>query len=206
MIKFALRRNLIYPLQLLIYAIIRDIEIYLIKEFLNFQNSSIFTLLMFFGEFLGGLIFHLLQRRFLSKNKKENELEFLNIRFFRKEINFTFDDKAKIFVLIIFLSSFDFVQFLLSLEISKFQNLSVSLKRRLEGSQTIYTALFFYFLLREPHFKHQIFSLKIITICLLFIIITEIIFQEINIFLSYGQFFLVIFIMLLLQLFHAYCI
>ena len=60
MIKFALRRNLIYPLQMLIWATIREIDNNLINFFLKFSNSSIFTLFMFMGEFLGGLIFHLI--------------------------------------------------------------------------------------------------------------------------------------------------
>ena len=46
-----------------------------------------------------------------------------------------------------------------------------------------------------PLFKHQKFSLIIISFCLIIIIITEFIFQEFNIFLSYGQFILALFFM-----------
>ena len=84
MIKFALRKNLIYPLQMLIWGIFREIDIYLINIFLEFNNSSIFTLLMFIGEFIAGLIFHLIQKRFLSSNIKANQSELLKIGFIKK--------------------------------------------------------------------------------------------------------------------------
>ena len=92
---------------------------------------------------------------------------------------------------------------MLSLEIYKFDTLSNSLEIRFRGIFTIYTALFYYYLLKEPLFKHQIFSLIIIGSCLLVIIITEIIFQEINIFLTYSEFFFCFLIILFIQLLHA---
>ena len=205
MIKFALRKNLIYPLQMLIWATIREIDNYLINFLLKFSNSSIFTLFMFIGEFLAGLIFHLKQKKFLPKNIKRNQSEFFKIGLVKKkekEIN-TKDNKAKTIFLILCLPFFDFVQFLLSLEIYKFDALSNSLEIRFRGIFTIYTALFYYYFLKEPLIKHQIFSLIIIVICLLIIIITEIIFQEINIFLTYSEFFFCFIIILFIQLLHA---
>ena len=53
---------------------------------------------------------------------------------------------------------------------------------------TISSALFFYYLLKLDIFKHQFVSLLIIGICLIIIIICEFIFQDINIFLTYGEF------------------
>ena len=199
MIKLALRRNLIFPLQMLIFATLRELLSYLSSQFLEFNNSSIFTLLMFSGEFLGGLIFHLLQKRFLSQNKKRNELEFVNIRLVKGKENLAKDNKAKIIFIIFSLSFYDFEQSLLTIGIYKFTTLSITLEARFEGVFTIYIALFYHYLLKKPLLKHQKFSLKVIGICLLIIIITEIIFQEINIFLSYGQFFLTLLIILFIQ-------
>ena len=51
MIKIALRRNLIYPLQLLIWKVVRGVIIKIISKGFNFSNSFIFTPIMFFGEF-----------------------------------------------------------------------------------------------------------------------------------------------------------
>ena len=55
MIKFALRRNLIYPLQLLIFNVVRDTERDLLSIYFNFDFSLIFTPLMFIGEFLANI-------------------------------------------------------------------------------------------------------------------------------------------------------
>ena len=56
MIKIATRRNLIYPLQLLIYKVARDAEIILIEKLFDFKNSLIFTSIMFLEEIFAGLI------------------------------------------------------------------------------------------------------------------------------------------------------
>ena len=69
MIKFALRRNLIYPLQLLIFNVARDTETDLLSFFYNFDNPLIFTPLMFIGELLTGLIIYLYQKKIISKKK-----------------------------------------------------------------------------------------------------------------------------------------
>ena len=63
MIKFALRRNLIYPLQLLIFSSVRDIEKELLRHYYVFDYSLILTSLMFIGEILAGLIIYLYQKK-----------------------------------------------------------------------------------------------------------------------------------------------
>ena len=68
MIKLAARPNLKYPLQLLLYNELRNIEAILVYSLLKFGDSLVFTPLMFLGEFLSGLIIYL----FISKqNIKE---------------------------------------------------------------------------------------------------------------------------------------
>ena len=93
------------------------------------------------------------------------------------------------YFLIIISAFFDLIQFMLTTAIvPKFLNISGSLVSRLSSILTITDALFYYFVLRLDIFKHQFFSLIIIGICLIFVIITEFIFQEINIFLTYSDF------------------
>ena len=84
----------------------------------------------------------------------------------------------------------DFVQFVLSFNTPKYINISRSIGSRLGGFLTIFNALYYYFVLRFPILRHQFFSLCCIGICLIIIIITEFIFQEVNIFLSYLQLFM----------------
>ena len=71
MIKFALRRNLIYPLQLIIYNLVRKSETMLIGYLFNFSNSLFYTPLMFIGEFISGLLIYLYQKKFVKKKKRK---------------------------------------------------------------------------------------------------------------------------------------
>ena len=98
---------------------------------------------------------------------------------------------------------FDFIQFFLSISAQKFINVSRSISSRLRGLLIIFDALFYYFVLKLPKLRHQVFCLIIIGSCLLIVIVTEIIFQEINIFLSYERFFLVFILSFIGQFFNA---
>ena len=187
MIKFAIRRNLIYPFQLLLWDGLRDIDNALIYFYLSFDNSLIFTILMFLGEFFAGLILYLYQKKFLKNSKSRRSSNTLPYEFNKAKNSSTKDNKKKIYFLLITAALFDFVQFLLSLRIPQFIKISYSLEQRLRGTYTMNTALFYRYALRLPIFKHQFFSLILIGICVIFIIITEFIFQDINIFFSYSH-------------------
>ena len=203
MIKFAIRQNVKYPLQLLIWFILREIESDLVSRFLNF-NSIIYTPIMFLGEFLAGLIIYLYQKQYLSKDKTIKLSHFTSIQLNRvKSTKLMIDNKIKIAYLISFAAFCDYTQFVISLHISKFMNTSNSFEIRLFGLFTIYDALFYYYILKFPIFKHQYLSLFIIGFCLIILIISEFIFQEINIFLSYGQFFIYLFLIIIIHFISA---
>ena len=194
MIKFALRRNLIYPLQLTIYNLLRKFETILLKFLFNFNDSLLYTPLMFLGEFISGLIIYLYQNNFLKQKKSQDKYFLMK---FKKYIITSPDNKVKIYALIIFCAFFDWIQFMIwTVEIPFFINISESLVTRLSGITTIIDALFYFFILRLPIFRHHLFSLIIIGICLIIIIISEFFFQEINIFLPYSSFINVLFLIL----------
>ena len=197
MLKFALRRNLIYPLQYLIWTVLRDVESIVVGYFLEFESSSINVALMFMGEFLAGLIIYLYQKQFSLNNKKEKSGKLLTKEFTKTEPNFIKDGKIKIIFLLFSIGFYDFVQFILTRSMSTM--ISVSFERRLEGTFTIATAFFYYFVLRSPIFKHQFYSLVAIGICVLIVIITEFFFQEFNIFLTYGQFIIQLLLILFIE-------
>ena len=142
---------------------------------------------MFLGEFFAGLILYLYQKKFLKNSKSRRSSNTLPYEFNKAKNSSTKDNKKKIYFLLITATFFDFVQFLLSLRIPQFIKISYSLEQRLRGTYTMNTALFYRYALRLPIFKHQFFSLILIGICIIFIIIIEFIFQDINIFFSYGQ-------------------
>ena len=210
MIKFALRPNLIYPLQSLIFNVTRDIENILINTFLNDTISLIYTPLMFLGEFFSGLIIHLYQKQSLKKNKNKKKHQYTSkdlytAKYLVKSITkeyVSMDSTLKIMFLIFVAGFYDFVQFMISLYTPKFINISGSIGKRLNGFLTIFDALFYYYVLRLNIYKHEFFSLIVTGICLLLVISTEFIFQEINIFLSYGQF-IYVFLLIFIQQFCA---
>jgi len=193
MIKFALRPNLIYPLQLIIWNLLRKIETILISYLFNFSDSLIYTPLMFLGEFLSGLVIFLYQKKFLKKEEK-NPIKFFSITLIQTEGTMKYpDNNFKIFLLIFFVAFFDFIQFMIwTVNVPKFLYISGSIVSRLSGILTLSDALFYYYVLRLQIYKHQIFSLIIITIGLVIVIITEFFFQEINIFLTYSDFIIVL--------------
>ena len=189
MIKFALRRNLIYPLQFLIWNILRSTETYLISYFFDIGYLLIYTPLMFLGEILAGLIFYLYQSQFFfTKGIKLDPESNLTIEFLHSERSIEKEMGKKAIFLLLAPAFFDFVQFSLDSQMSKFINISGSLNQRIEGIFTINYALFNHYVLGLPILRHQFFSLIIIGICVTIIIIAEIIFQDINIFLTYGLF------------------
>ncbi len=198
MMKFALRNNLKYPLELLIFSFLRDLDNILIDYFFNF-DSLIYMSLMFLGEFFFGLIIYFHQKHFLNKNKGPKVNTYKSIILISNQENLAIDSKTKIIFLVFIAGFFDFVQFMISLYTPKFLYISGSLESRLGGFLTVFDALFYYYVLKLPIARHQYFSLIIIGICLILVIITEFIFQEINIFLSYGQFSMVFLLNFLLQ-------
>ena len=198
MIKFALRNNLKYPLELLIFNVIRDTESQLIDYFFNF-DSLIYMSLMFLGEFFFGLIIYLYQTSFLNKNKGRKSIRYKSITLITNKGNLAIDSKTKIIFLVFIAGFFDFVQFMISLYTPKFLYISGSLESRLGGFLTVFDALFYYYVLKLPIARHQYFSLIIIGICLILVIITEFIFQKFNIFLTYGLFALVFLLTFVVQ-------
>ena len=204
MIKFALRPNLIYILQLIIWTALRKVERIIMSEVLGFNNSSIFTSLMFLGEFLAGLIIYTYQEKFLSKKQKPTKFMSIILRQASDEL-VPRDRTRKIYVLIFFTAFFDFIEFTLSAScLNKFVNISGSLESRLSGILTISAALFFYYVLKLPIFKHQYFSLLIIGFCLILVIITEFFFQKINIFITYKLFIPALLVIFAIHLFNSF--
>ena len=173
MIKYATRRNLKYPLLLLLFNTLRDIDYNLIRSLLDFHYLSILHILMFFGEFLGGLIYYIKEIKFLSKNKKINIIQFTNIGYYKPNQNLPKDNIVKRIFLIFVASFYDFVQFLISLSFAKD---SIIFEQRFKGLLTIYTALFSYFLLRIKIYKHHRFSIYFILLCIIILTICEFIF------------------------------
>ena len=158
--KFALRRNLIYPFQLIIWNTLRKLEMILINHLFDFNNSLIYTTLMFLGEFFSGFLIYLYQQKSLSK-KQNKEVKFMSISLIESNNDMLIPDgKWKINFLIFVISFVDWVEFIIwTVCIPKYIGISDSIVFRLNCIITIAGALFYRYVLKLTIFKHQLFSL-----------------------------------------------
>ena len=171
--KIGIRYNLLYPLMLIIFSFFRKIDSILMNYFIGLEDSLLLTLIMFLSEFFSGLILFRYHMAFLKRERKST---FMGIELIEGEIDIhSPDSNLKIYSLIFLATFFDFIEFLLQTYYipSKFGNLSISIDIRLRSILILCSALCCYFILKFPIFRHQIFSLNIILICLIIVIISE---------------------------------
>ena len=180
MIKFATRRNLKYPVLLIVFNCLRAFERHFTITLLKFDITHLSIILMLIGEILAGLIYYIKVNKFLSKNKKE--IQFTNIGYYKSNQDKPRDSKIKILFLIFVSSFFDFFQFLFSESHIKYVNKSITLEQRFRGILTIYTALFSHCFLNLNIYLHHRISIYVILICLVSLIITEIFIQKFDFF------------------------
>ena len=62
-IKFAFRRNLIYPFQHIFWSFAREILSIVIKKAFKFKHPYIYMPIMFFGEFFVGIIIYIFMKK-----------------------------------------------------------------------------------------------------------------------------------------------
>ena len=154
-IKFAFRRNLIYPMQYIFWGFVREIISMIIYNKIEFRNPYIYLPTMFFGEFFAGVIVYLYEKRVMKSMKKEKEERgenaekyFMSIKLIENEKEeddyFTpLDSKIKIIFLIFLSALFDAVQFLLcNIIIPHFDLISISFGPRLYSLSTIFAVYF----------------------------------------------------------------
>ena len=205
LIKFALRPNLKYPFQLIIWHLLRKLETILISYLFNFGDSLVYIPLMFIGEFLSGLIFYNYQNKFFKKEKEKESKEISDILLHNEIILSYPDSDRKIKILIASAAYFDWIQFIIYLvTVPRYKYVSNSIVSRLSGILAISSAFFYSYVIKIKIFKHHKFSLAIIGICTIIVIITEFFFQEINIFFSYWNFILVFLLSILSQVLNAF--
>ena len=194
-IKCTSRPNMKYLVHLIIWSFIRDILKDIMHVLLDFNVNLIYPLLMFLGEFIFGLIIYLYQKKYFFNKNDNTTSRFMGIELISNYNSLKLrDNKYKIFSLIFFASFFDFIQFIMTIELENtFKNCSSSIDERLSGFLIIFDAIIYRYVLKLRIFRHQIFSIIIIGICLIITIATEYGFQSVNLSLTYGKFTLFIF-------------
>ena len=128
----------------------------------------------------------------------ESTDKYMNLELIKTEKSVKKIDTIKKMIFLLFCCAyFDFTQFLLSISNHKFINISGSIDLRFGGISLIIVSVLYYYGLKLPIVRHQVFCLIIIGIFSLIMIILEFIFQEINIFLSYSEFFVALLVSLI---------
>ena len=189
MIKFTQRRNIFYIIQLVLWSNLRTIVKILLSKLYNFNKSSIYTVLMFFGEFTSGSIVYKYQSKYLRKKENEAIIALIKKNHPSFEKNQFKINKIKVYILLIIATFLDFVEFIITtFYIKNFNFISASFDSRCNSFLAISNAFGYRYLLKFKIFKHQIFSLIIIFVCFIITLSTEYIFQITNEIFTYGEF------------------
>ena len=181
MMKFVARPNMKYLVNLIIWSYVRDIILDVTTYLFLFNVAIIYLILYFLGEFIFGGITYLYQKRYKKRKNLTKNDTFLAIHLIINDKLKRSDSKWKIYFLIFIAGFSDFVDSILSIGLAPgLDRCSNSLENRMRGILIIFDALFYLFVLRLQIFKHQFFSIYVISICLIITIIIEFIFQDIN--------------------------
>ena len=175
MIKIGTRPNLFYPMMFVIFNSLRKIDSIIMENKFDFSCDTLFIFLMFFTDFLSGLIIYLSHQKFLRK-KDTGAYKFMGIELIKNELDMNRPDSKCKIILLFFLGSYlDFVEYIFSSYYlpSEYGEISISLEWRLKSFIICFSALFCYIILGLPIFKHQKISLIIILICLIILVVTE---------------------------------
>ena len=118
MIRIGIRHNLFYPGMLILSNFFRRLDSIIIKDAIDFKKTtSILTVIMFFSEFISGLIFFKINNNFLfniwKKNKEYEYMKYMKIKLIKDDPNKTLrpDSLFKIYFLLFLIAFYDFLEF-----------------------------------------------------------------------------------------------
>ena len=204
MIKFKLRKNLIYLLVFLVSFNVRGILFELVADIFDLHLHFTFLFLMCIAEILGGLGLYLFQH-FTKRNNKETKFFAINSAnvspFFKgKRVP---DSRFKVAILLFFSSFFDLFEFISNIYFVPLvsENLSYSMDDRLSSIQLISSALICTYALGFKMKKHHKFALTAIGICLILTLVNDGIFINGG---SAGKFFFAYFLVFYYQIMFSF--
>ena len=188
MLKFGFRNKNFYPLMLLLFIFLRKcLEIILSYHPYKNNIDFIISFLIFFSQSLIGFIIYLF---YFKRNKDEVKTAQIQISptkigkiiLIENKTYISNDSKLKKICLIIFASIFNFIGTIIrsddAVNFGKKEENNSLLEVRVRGIQIIIACLLCYFSIRIAIYRHQKFSIIIISIFLLFILIIELYISE----------------------------
>ena len=176
--KFAIRNNLYYPVMLIIFIVLRRIDVALMKSCEYENGVYIGPALIFISQILAGLI-PILIFRYKTKNIPKNK-KFLGIELIQTTEGLIQPDKnIKIAILMILASYFNFIGVIVRKLFSYQKNINFPPKAKyyenlFRSAQIEISALLFNLTIKIKIYKHQRLSLIIIFIFSIIILITDI--------------------------------
>ena len=183
-IGIGFRKNLCYPLMLIVCISIRKLDEIFMNSIYEYKNGFFISpLLIFTSQFFAGFIPALYKYVKGKKNSRKNNT-YLGIKLIQNKLEITqHDNQIKIFILISFASFFNYVSTINRSEINPYH-----FENKIRSIQIVFSALLCYFTIRTKIYKHQLFSLIIIFIIILMILVIDYFFYKkpITLLESYG--------------------
>ena len=176
MLKIEIRHNLVYPGMLILFIGLRRIIEILIQTLFDSVGMYLLFTSIFISKLIAGFIAMHFSKFIIKSNNDSNDMNYsiMGIRLPKSNLEIsTVDSIPKIIVLIFFASYFDIIGTLVRRSFNMNDRKNKSLEERVKGFQIISSALLCYYTIRTKMYKHNIFSLIIIFICLIIIIIIE---------------------------------
>ena len=180
MIKLGIRHSFFYPTILIVCDFLRKIDSDLLDYLCKYNDSFLFTTIMFFSEMIFGLIISKYQSQFYKQKTQKKYDNYKGI-----ELITTNDDSKipirnsvlKIILIIFTIVLVDYFQF--SIPTFFFNDylsddiISKTLTIRLTSIITLFSALLYVLLFKRDIRRHQKCSLIVISFCLIIILISE---------------------------------
>ena len=174
-IRISYRNNLLFPIFLLVFTTLRGIVEIIITENNNELPPFLLPLLIFVGQFIAGFSSHLYS---IYKNKSNNKDKPKRHRLIKNHTIQLKDSNTKIIFLVLLASFFSFIGTVVRKFKINEELYAKTLEGRIKSFQIIVSGILCYITIRIEIYKHQIFTLIIISICLITIIIFEYIYKD----------------------------
>ena len=113
-IKIGIRHNLMYPILLTTFTLFRSINSVIMSKKAIFRGSLLLTIIMFFSEFISGLILYITQN---FRNSKGKKLTFKEINIKRNTLNkekSSNRNSYRTYMLLLAISFLDFIEYVIA--------------------------------------------------------------------------------------------
>ena len=200
MIGIGNRHNLLYPLMLMVFIILRRAN-RIALETIN-EGTNIILLLSSLNV-LSDFIFSSIISLFLKEKKKKestNQIRGIRLLYYKVDNIDPQDSQTKILILILLASYFNFTSLIIKKLLHMHIDSELLVNMKIRSIDICISSLIYYYIMKKKMYKHHKASLGIIIICILIIII----YQLIDHFKFIKQIILMLLIIICVNIFEAF--